>query len=65
MRLSCRCASDNLHVPVEQTTLLHKEGPEFLGRPWRQQPANAPELFHLGLVETTRILPATEWGVSW
>jgi len=66
MRPSRRRASANLHVPVEPTTLLYlyKEGPE-LNRPlWRQQPADAPELFHLGLGETTRILPAAEGGVS-
>ena len=26
---SCRRASDNLYVPVEQTTLLYKEGSEL------------------------------------
>ena len=29
---SCRRASDNLYVPVEQTTLLYKEGSETLRR---------------------------------
>jgi hypothetical protein len=54
----CRRASDNPHAPVEQTTLLHKEVPEFLRRPWRQQPAASPELFHLGLGAKTRNLPS-------
>ena len=33
MHPSCRRASDNLYVPVEQTTLLYKEGPELPRRP--------------------------------
>ena len=45
MRPSCRRASDNLHVPVEQTTLLYKEGPEFLRQPWREQPADLSGAF--------------------
>ena len=32
MRPSCRRASANPHVPVEQSTLLYKEGPETLRR---------------------------------
>jgi hypothetical protein len=62
---SCRCASDNLHTRVEQTALLYKEGPELLRQSWNEQPADAPELLHLGPGETTRILPAAECGVSW
>jgi hypothetical protein len=54
---SCRRASDNPDAPVEQTT-LYKEVPEFLRRPWRQQPAASPELFHLGLGAKTRNLPS-------
>jgi hypothetical protein len=42
MRPSCRRASANFHVPVEPTALLYKEVPEFLRRPWRQQPADLP-----------------------
>jgi hypothetical protein len=66
MLSSCRRASANLHVPVEQTPLLYKEGPEFLRPLWRQQAADAPELFRLRLGETTATLPAAEWadGVS-
>jgi hypothetical protein len=59
----CRHTSANLHVPVEQTTLLYKEGPEFLGRPWGQQPAASPELFRRGPGAAARNLPAGE--VSW
>jgi hypothetical protein len=62
---TCRCGSGSLHVPFGQTSLLYKEVIEFLRRPWRQQPADDPELFHLGLGETTRNLPAGECGVSW
>ena len=67
---SCRRASDNLYVPVKQTTLLYqtsllyKEGPELPRQPWREPPAGSPELLHLGLGET-RNLPAGECGVSW
>jgi hypothetical protein len=56
---SCRRASANLHVPVEQTTLLYKEGPEFLHPSWHQQSADAPERFHLGVGETTGIMPVS------
>ena len=61
---SCRRASDNLYVPVEQTTLLYKEVPELPRQPWRHQPVDPPELLHLGLGGTTRNLPAGECGVS-
>jgi hypothetical protein len=62
MRPSCRRASANRHVPVEQTTLLYKEGPEFLRRHCGQQPAASPEPFHLRVGETTRNLPPAEWA---
>jgi hypothetical protein len=64
MRPSRRRASANLHVPVEQTTLLYKES-EFLRRPRGPQPGTSSELFHLGLGETTRHPVAGECGVSW
>jgi hypothetical protein len=63
MPLSCRRASANLYVPVEQTALLYKEGPAFLRPLWRQQPADAPELFRLGPGAATRNLAAGECGV--
>jgi hypothetical protein len=65
MHLSCWFASVNLYLPVEQTPLLYKEVSEFLRRPWRHQPADSAELFHLGLGELTWNLPAGEWGFSW
>ena len=58
-------ASDSLFVPVEPTTLLYKEGPDFLRRPWRQQPAASHELFRCGPGAAARNLPAGECGVSW
>jgi hypothetical protein len=70
MRPSCRRASPNLHVPVEQTTLLYqttflyKEGPELNRQPWSEQPAISPKLFHLGLGAATRNLASGECGVS-
>jgi hypothetical protein len=65
MQPSCQRASDNLDVPVEETSLLYKEPPEFLRRPWRQQPADAPELFRCGPGAAARNLAAGECGVSW
>jgi hypothetical protein len=62
MRPSCRRGSANLHPPVEQTTLLYKEGPEFLRQHCGQQPPASPELFHLRVGETTRNLPPAEWA---
>jgi hypothetical protein len=62
MRPSCRSASDNLHVPVGQTALLYKEGPEFLRPLRRRQPADAPELFRLGPDAAVRTLPAGQCG---
>jgi hypothetical protein len=64
MRPSSRRASDNLHVPVEQTTLLYKEVPELPRQPWHHQPVDRPELLHVGLGGTTRNLPPAESGVS-
>jgi hypothetical protein len=64
MRPFCRRASANLHVPVEPTTLLYKEGPEFLRRLWRQPPAGALELFRLGPGSAARNLAVGECGVS-
>jgi hypothetical protein len=65
MRPSGRRTSDHLYVPVEPTTLLYKEGSELPRQPRNEQPADPLELIHLGLGETTRILPAAECGVSW
>jgi hypothetical protein len=64
MRPSRRRASANLHVPVEQTTLLYKEGPELNCQPWSEQPAISPKLFHLGLGAAARNLASGECGVS-
>jgi hypothetical protein len=64
MRPSCRRASANLHVPVEPTTLLYKEGSEFLRRPWGQQAAASPELFRLGSGAAPRNLATEECGAS-
>jgi hypothetical protein len=61
---SRRSASGNLYVPVEPTALLYKEGPEFLRRPWRQQPAASPELFRLGPSAAPRNLSTEKCGVS-
>jgi hypothetical protein len=57
---SCRRASATLHVPVEQSTLLYKEVPEFLRRRSCQQPAGSPELFRLGPGAAARNLPAAD-----
>ena len=58
MRPSCRPASDRLFVPVGQTTLLYKEGPELSSLLWRQHPVASPELVRLGLDGTAQNLPA-------
>jgi hypothetical protein len=55
MHPSCRSASDNLYVPVEHTSLLHKEVPVLV--------RHSPERFRLGLGETTRNLRAGECGI--
>jgi hypothetical protein len=62
---SCRCASANLHVPVEPTALLYKEGPELNRRPWSEQPATSPRLFRLGPGGPAWNLPVGECGVAW
>ena len=62
MRPFCRRASANLYAPIEPTTLLYKEGPEFLRRHCGQQPAASPELLHLRVGKTTRNLPPAEWA---
>jgi hypothetical protein len=60
MRSSCRPASDRLFVPVGQTTLLYKEGPELSSLLWCQHPVASPELVRLGLDGTGRNLPAAD-----
>jgi hypothetical protein len=59
---SCRSASGNLYIPLEPTALLYKEGPEFLSRPWGQQPAASSELFRRGPGAAARNLAAGECG---
>jgi len=49
---SCRRASANLHVPVEQTTLLYKEGSETL----RQARRDNDSLKHLQPGETRLLI---------
>jgi hypothetical protein len=62
---SCRRASANLQVPVEQTPLLYKEGCELPRQAWREQPAASAELFRFLPGAATENLPAGECGVSW
>jgi hypothetical protein len=62
---SCRRASVDLDVPVEQTTLIYKEAPEFLRRLWRQQPADSPELFRCAPGAAARNPATGVCGVSW
>jgi hypothetical protein len=62
---SCRRASANLHVPVEQTALLYKERPEFPRQPWREQPAASSELFRRVPGAAARNLATGRCGVSW
>jgi hypothetical protein len=65
MRPSCPCASDNLHVPVEQPRLLlYKEAPEFLLQLLGDEQTDSPEHSCLGFGETTRNLRAGG-EVSW
>lgn len=60
---SCRRASDNPHAAVGQTTLLYKEAPEFLRRPWyRESAAGSQKLFRLRLGAATRNLAPAEWA---
>jgi hypothetical protein len=63
MRPDCRSASGNLHVPVEQTTLLHKEGSETVRRARR----DSDFLKHLqvGFGETGNLPAQGPNGVSW
>jgi hypothetical protein len=63
MRPFCRRASANHYAAIEPTTLLYKEGPEFLRRLWCQPPAGAPELFRLGPGAAARNLVVGECGV--
>jgi hypothetical protein len=65
MSPSCRRASDHLHVLVEQTTLLYKEGPELKRQPWSEQPATYPKLFRLRPGAATWKLATGECGVAW
>jgi hypothetical protein len=65
MRPACRRTCANLHVPVEQTTLLYKEVPDLARSPWCQEPAGPPEFFPLGPGAAARNLAAGECGVSW
>jgi hypothetical protein len=64
MRPFYRRASANFYVPVEPTALLYKEVPEFLRRPWGQQPVASPEPFRLGPCAAARNLPAGGCEVS-
>jgi hypothetical protein len=57
---SRRRTSDHLHVPVEPTTLLYKEGHELSRQPWSEQPVASPELFRLGLDGTARNPPTAD-----
>jgi hypothetical protein len=60
---SCRCASANLHVPVEQTTLLYKEGSETLRRARRD--TDSLKHLQLGLGETGNLSAQGPNEVSW
>ncbi len=60
---SCRRASDDPHAPVEQTTLLYKEVPEFLHPSWHKQSADSLELFRLRPGAAARTLPMGKSGV--
>ncbi len=57
MRPSCRRASANLYVPVEQTTLLYKEVPETLRRASAPTSRLSQSSFSLDSAQT-RNLPA-------
>ena len=63
MRSSSRRASANLHVPVEPTTLLYKEGSETL-RPARRD-TDSLKHFQLGLGETGNLPAQGPNEVSW
>jgi hypothetical protein len=60
---SCRRASANLHVPVEQTTLLYKEGSETLRR--AQRDTDSLKHRQLGLDETRNLPAQGPNEVSW
>jgi hypothetical protein len=60
---SCRRASANLHVPVEQTTLLYKEGSETFRRARRD--TDSLEHLQLGLGETGTLPAQGPNEVSW
>ena len=63
MRSSNRRASANLHVPVEPTTLLYKEGSETL-RPARRDTDSRKHL-QLGFGETGNLPAQGRNEVSW
>jgi hypothetical protein len=60
---SCRRASANLHVPVEQTTPLYKEGAETLRRARRD--TDSLKHLQLGLGETGNLPAQGPNEVSW
>jgi hypothetical protein len=63
MRPSSRRASANLHVPVEPTALLYKEGSET----FRRAPRDTDSLTHLklGFGETGNLPAQGRNEVSW
>jgi hypothetical protein len=63
MSPSCRRASANLHVPVEPTTLLYKEGSETVRRARRD--ADSLKQLQLGFGETGDLLAQGPNEVSW
>jgi hypothetical protein len=63
MSPSCRRASDHLHVLVEQTTLLYKEGHETLRRARRD--TDSLKHLQLGLGETGNLPAQVPNEVSW
>ena len=60
---SCRCASANLDVPVEQTTLLYKEGCETLRR--ARSDTDSLKHLQLGFGETGNLLAQGPNEISW
>jgi hypothetical protein len=63
MRPSCRRVSDNLHIPVEQTTLLYKEGSETVRRARRD--TDSLKHLQLGFGETRNLPAQGPKEVSW
>ena len=63
MRPSCRRASANLHPPVEQTTLLYKEGSETVRRARRD--TDSLKNLQLGFGETGNLPAQGPNEVSW